>query len=90
MPYQILNLDEKLSQTGGAIAFAPEQRDFILSLFDVEQEKVVYANKKHVSAPLKPADAIKLVQERMISRIIDNPAILDEIRDRLENDAIVD
>lgn len=79
-----LILEEKLSR------FSPEDRLYIASLFEVQVDTSVWTEDRHVSTLLSPANAKKLVQERMIRRILENPALLDEVQDRLENDEIVD
>lgn len=83
-------LEEKLSDGVSPVRFTLEQKDYIKSLFEVQDDTVVWVGKRHVSTLLCPANARKLVKERMIRRILDNPALLDEVRDRLENDDIVD
>ena len=50
----------------------------------------VWAEKRHLVTLLSPAETKTLVQGRMLQRILDCPSILDEMRDRLENDDVVE
>jgi hypothetical protein len=50
----------------------------------------VWGKSRHLATLVSPSDAKTLVQERILRRIIENPGLLDEVRDRLENDPIVD
>jgi hypothetical protein len=68
--------------------------DFIVSLFEQAAEEAdmtpVWAKKRHLATLLSPANARSLVRDRMLQRILDDPSLLDDVRDRLENDEIVD
>ncbi len=83
-------LDEKLSDPASLIQFSAEQRDYVASLFEVQDDTAVWIGQRHVSTLLSTENARKLVKERMIRRILENPALLDEVQDRLQNDDIVD
>ena len=49
----------------------------------------VWANKRHLAMLLSPAQTKAIVQDRMLQRILERPSLLDNIRERLENDEIV-
>ena len=83
-------LKDKLSDQVSPVPFSQEQREYVISLFKVQDDTAVWDEAKHVSTLLSAENARKLVEERMIRRILDNPSILDEIRTRLETDDIVD
>jgi hypothetical protein len=50
----------------------------------------IWANKRHLATLLSPAQTKTLVQARMLQRILERPSVLDEMRDRIEKDEIVD
>ena len=50
----------------------------------------VWGKKRHLATLFWPADANTHLQDRMLRRIIESPEMLDELRDRLENDEVVD
>ncbi len=50
----------------------------------------VWGRKKHLATLVSPANAATFVQEQMVQRILQRPALLDEISDRLTNDEIVE
>ena len=68
--------------------------DFFVSLFEGATDEpdltAVWAKKRHLASLLSPAQTRSLVQHRMLQRILDDPSLLDDVRDRLENDDIVD
>jgi hypothetical protein len=68
--------------------------DFIVSLFEAvakePQLTPVWAKKRHLATLLSPASAKSLVQDRMLQCILDNPSLLDDVRNRLENEELVD
>jgi len=48
----------------------------------------VWGKKSHLATLLSRTQAKALVQERMLQRILDDPSLLDEMKDRLENDEL--
>ena len=68
--------------------------DFFASLFKGATEGAdmtpLWANHQHLATLLSPANAASLVQDRTIQRIVDEPSILAEVTDRIENDEIVE
>jgi len=50
----------------------------------------VLSEQRVLGAVLSPEATKEVLYERMIRRISDSPQVLDEIRDRIENDQIVD
>jgi hypothetical protein len=50
----------------------------------------VISKERVLGAILSPEATKEVLYERMIRRISDAPEILDQIRDRIENDEIVD
>ena len=68
--------------------------DFFVSLFKGAAEGAemtpVLANQRHLVTLLSPANTTSLVQDLMLRRILGNPSILDDIKDRIENDEIVE
>lgn len=50
----------------------------------------VISNEKVLGAVLSPEATKEVLYERMIRRLSKSPKILDELRDRIESDEIVD
>lgn len=51
---------------------------------------VVWAKKQYLGTLLSPTNAKSLIRDRMLQRILDRPSLLDEMKDRIENDDIVE
>lgn len=50
----------------------------------------VWAKQKHLTILLSPTNAKELVQDRMLRRMLEQPSLLDEMKNRLESDDIVE
>jgi hypothetical protein len=50
----------------------------------------VWAKSRHLATLISREQAKALVQDRILRSILDNPGMLDELKDRLENDEIVE
>lgn len=50
----------------------------------------VWAKQKHLTILVSPTNAKKLVQDRMLQQMIEQPSLLDEMKTRLESDDVVD
>jgi hypothetical protein len=49
----------------------------------------IFGKERHLAMLVSPAAAKRHVQDRMLLRMLEKPALLDEMKDRLENDEIV-
>jgi hypothetical protein len=50
----------------------------------------VWAKQRHLVTLLSQTQVHALVREKMLQTILDNPSLLDEMKDRLENDPVVE
>lgn len=66
--------------------------EFFVSLFAPTEKGLisVWAKKRHLATLLTPEDVKSLAQKRALQNILESPSLLDEVRDRLETDDIID